>query len=71
MQDETVKISIENKYGNNLNMPKNSNAVLFAELAGTKSITVHALGIIRQLGYKVEVVPAISDEMMNFLNKGK
>lgn len=66
-----VQISIENKYGNNLNMPKNANAVLFAELAGTKSLTVHTLGIIRQLGYKVEVVPAISKEMMKFLNKNK
>lgn len=69
MDSKTVEVSIDSKYGNTLMYPRNTNAILFAEMAGTKTLTVHTLGIVKQLGYEVIVVPVMSTEMQRIVSK--
>lgn len=52
---KTIKIKIENKYGNELIYPVCENAKLLAQLAGTKTLTQNALATIKLLGYQIEL----------------
>lgn len=49
-----IYISIDRVYGNVVAKPACEKAKLLAKLAGTKTLTSEVLGIIRELGYKVE-----------------
>lgn len=51
----TITIEIRDIYGIRTIYPHCQTAKLFARLAGTKTITRHALETIRALGYTVEV----------------
>lgn len=51
----TITIEIRDIYGIRTIYPACDTARLFARLAGTKTITRHALETIRALGYTVEV----------------
>ena len=51
----TITIEIRDIYGIRTIYPHCETAKLFARLAGTKTITRHALETIRALGYTVEV----------------
>lgn len=54
----TITIEIRDIYGIRTIYPHCETAKLFARLAGTKTITRHALKTIRALGYTVEVKQA-------------
>ena len=50
-----IKIKIKAVYGNDVIYPVCSDARLFAELAGTKTLTKQAVNVIKNLGYTVTV----------------
>jgi hypothetical protein len=51
----TITIEIRDIYGIRTIYPHCQTAKLFARLAGTKTITRHALETIKALGYQIEV----------------
>lgn len=53
----TVVVDIRNVYGNEAIYPVCDNAKLFAELAGTKTLTRQAVETIKKLGY--DVIPQL------------
>jgi len=50
-----IKIRIEKNYGIETAYPACDNSRLLAKLAGTKTLTWHALETIRALGYAIEI----------------
>lgn len=52
----TCQIVIRNVYGNDLIYPSNDEARIFAEIAGTKTLSKTDLARIEQLGFRVEQV---------------
>ena len=50
----TIIVKIRNIYGEDKIYPVCENAKLFAQIAGTKTLTDHALSRIKSLGYKIE-----------------
>jgi hypothetical protein len=52
----TITIQIKNVYGNDTIYPVCDKAKIFANLAGTKTITLQALAQIKLLGYAVTVI---------------
>jgi hypothetical protein len=51
-----VKLEVRDQYGRQTYHPANQNADLFASLAGTKTLTHHAISVIMHLGYTVTYV---------------
>jgi len=63
-----ITIQIKNNYGQDVVYPACSNAKLFAEIAGTKTLTKETLQKIEWLG--VEIKLASQDEILdNWLRK--
>ncbi len=52
-----ITIEINNNYGNVVFYPVCEKAIAFSRLAGTKTLTREALGIIENLGYGIEIKP--------------
>ncbi len=52
-----IQVTIRDIYGLQTIYPACDIAKLFARLAGTKTLTRHALDTIRALGYTVEIKP--------------
>ena len=50
-----ITIKIEKNYGIETAYPSCDQSRLLAKLAGTKTITLHALDTIRALGYAIEI----------------
>ena len=50
-----ITIRVADQYGNKVFIPACDNAVKLAALAGTKTLTLKALGIIKELGIDVNV----------------
>lgn len=53
-----IFVSIKSVYGSQQIYPVCANAKTFAVLAGTKTLTPQAIGAIKDLGVKVNVVPS-------------
>ena len=51
----TITVKIRNVYGEERVYPVCEKAKIFARLAGTKTLTDHAIGLIKSLGYTIEV----------------
>ena len=51
----TITVSIKNVYGNETIYPVCGTAKKFANLTGTKTLTVYAIEQIKALGYTVQV----------------
>ena len=51
-----VVVNVRDIYGTRKAYPACPNARLFAELAGTKTLTREALRIVADLGYRIEVL---------------
>ena len=56
-----VQVRIERVYGIDKIYPANTAACYFAQIAGTKTLTEHALRSIKNLGY--EIVRVFPDEI--------
>ena len=56
MESNLVIIAIRSIYGNVKAWPINHNAKLFAEIAGTKTLTIATLARISALGFQIELV---------------
>jgi hypothetical protein len=52
---KVIKVQIKNVYGNETVYPACPNAVRFAKLAGTRTLTTDALRLIAGLGYEIAV----------------
>lgn len=50
-----IIIEIKNVYGNEMIYPVCEQAKNFAALAGTKTLTHHAMAIIQKMGFTIEV----------------
>lgn len=50
-----ILVEVRDVYGNRTVYPVCNTARLFASLAGTKTLTGHALTLIERLGYLIEV----------------
>ena len=55
-QPMLVTVYVKSVYGEEKVYPHNAAAILFAEIAGTKTLTIHTMKRIRQLGCTVEVM---------------
>lgn len=51
-----IKVRIEKNYGLETVYPACDKSKLLAKLAGTKTITWHAMETIRALGYEIQVI---------------
>ena len=51
----TITVEIKNVYGNETIYPVCDTAKTFAAIAGTKTLTRHALSLIKAMGYAVDV----------------
>jgi hypothetical protein len=49
----SILIEMKSQYGNDVIYPACDNAMTFAKLAGTKTLTKQALELIEQLGYTI------------------
>ena len=54
--DKQITVQIKSIYGNEMSYPICPQAKIFAELAGTKTLTRTAINLIKDLGFKVNVV---------------
>lgn len=52
----TVQLLVKQQYGNQALHPHNQTAKVFAEIAGTKTLTIANIKHIMKLGYMVEYV---------------
>lgn len=52
--NQTVQLRVANNYGNQTLYPINEAAHLFAQIAGTKTLTIPTIKHIMALGYTVE-----------------
>ena len=48
-----ITIQVKTIYGNRVIYPKDETAQAFARIAGTKTLTLEALRLIRALGYEI------------------
>lgn len=62
MQTRTITVRLEQQYGQQVVQPACDTSRLFAQLAGTKTITKPSIELIKQLGYEIRVeqtLPAV------------
>jgi len=52
----TIQIRKREVYGNEMLYPVCKKAKLFAQIAGTKTLTLYTIGQISELGYEIEMV---------------
>lgn len=60
---KTITVRVETYYGVTNIYPVCTKAKLFAQLAGTKTLTSETLQLIKELDYKVETVPELKSEL--------
>lgn len=66
-----VVIKIANNYGNQVIYPVCDNAKLFADIAGTKTLTKQVITKIMALGYQVELDKQPSlEQALGFFSEG-
>ena len=53
--DKSVTVRIANNYGKRVIYPVCNNAMRFADIAGTLTLTDHVLKLIQALGYTINV----------------
>lgn len=62
--DKVIKITVREVYGQATVYPACDQAKIFADLAGTKTLTHRALCQIEALGYQIEELPALYAPML-------
>ena len=55
MTSRTITVRLEQQYGQQTVQPACETARLFAQLAGTKTLTKPSIELIKQLGYEIRV----------------
>lgn len=51
-----IKVSIKSVYGSDKIYPLCDNGKLFAEIAGTKTLTRDTISLVKRLGYSIQVI---------------
>jgi hypothetical protein len=51
-----IQVLVTNVYGKRVIYPADTNALAFAAIAGTKTLTLDAINQIKKLGYAIEVI---------------
>jgi hypothetical protein len=54
MDEKTIKIKVKQVYGKDTYYPASDNAKVFAKIAGTTTLTITTLKLIKQLGYAIQ-----------------
>ena len=57
---QVIEVNLKSVYGEVKAYPVNEAAKLFAELAGTKTLTMQSLKLIKALGYEVKAVDPLA-----------
>jgi hypothetical protein len=57
---QVIEVNLKSVYGEVKAYPINEAAKLFAELAGTKTLTMQSLKLIKALGYEVKAVDPLA-----------
>jgi hypothetical protein len=57
---QVIEVNLKSVYGEVKAYPINEAAKLFAALAGTKTLTVQSLKLIKSLGYEVKAVDPLA-----------
>jgi hypothetical protein len=57
---QVIEVNLKSVYGEVKAYPINEAAKLFAELAGTKTLTMQSLKLIKALGYEVKAVDPLT-----------
>jgi hypothetical protein len=52
-----ITVKVRNNYGKRVIYPVCQSARSFADIAGTSTLTIQAIELIKQLGYEVQVQP--------------
>jgi hypothetical protein len=52
---QKIIVEVKSVYGNDLIYPVSNNAILFAKIAGTKTLSPYVITTIKGLGYFIEV----------------
>ena len=55
--ENVVQVKVKNVYGVEKIYPANEAGALFAKLCGSITLTPHAIEVIKELGYKIEMAP--------------
>ena len=63
---KTITVKVKSVYGVNRVYPVSDNAVLFAQLAGTITLSKEALNLINSLGYLIETETKDVTELLEF-----
>ena len=58
-----IQVLIAQQYGQEVIKPICEKANLFAVIAGTKTLTRQTITLIKQLGYRIEVIPTEPKEL--------
>lgn len=57
---QVIEVNLKSVYGEVKAYPINEAAKLFAELAGTKTLTMQSIKLIKALGYEVKAVDPLA-----------
>ena len=63
MSDQAIQVFLKQQYGQEVIRPACPKAELFCRMAGTKVLTRKLVEQVKELGYKVEVVPTEPKEL--------
>jgi len=59
--DKTIRVSIHNNYGRDVVYPVCADALRFAQIANTTTLTTNTITAIKKLGYQITVeTPALN-----------
>ena len=56
-----IKVSIGNNYGREAIYPQCDRSKVFAQIAGTKTLTRETITLIKKLGYDVQVITSVQE----------
>jgi len=68
MQTKLVVITLQSSYGNVKAYPRNEQALVFANIAGTRTLTIETLKQITLLGYSIECINGNSLTLSDLTN---
>ncbi len=65
MENRTLVVRVERHYGRTTVYPVCETAKVFAQVAGTKTLTTKALSLIKKLGYRIDIQATALSEVLD------
>lgn len=63
LEPSVVEVKLVIQYGQRVTVPVSEDAKRFAQIAGTKTLTPGTIALIKELGYRVKVIPTEPSEL--------